>query len=544
MKRLILCCDGTWNTPDMEDNGVTSPTNVFKFYNLLARRDGDGIEQRRYYQPGVGTDGLVDRKLGGALGIGLDEKINDAFLWLGLNYEPGDEIYIVGFSRGAFVARCLAGYLGKGLIDFRKMSVDKVRKTLKTCYEKVYKDRSDDPWNGMKGVKLFAPSDWGDSQVPIRLPERAIKVKFVGVWDTVGSLGIPDDLELVDMLLEKKERWEFHDRNLGYHVETGRHAMGLDEMRACFTVTHWSNTRGTKAFPKHPDILESWFPGVHSDIGGGYSDDSLSSGTLLWMMEQAQKKELVFREGALDSVKECYDPLGEIHNSFKGLFALLPSRPRNVPCLEKPSTPTKATVMVSDAVYLRQKMVCPKFPCYRHTVELAPDETSEPVDIFAEQRWNYTGLYLRKGRYYFDGSGLWMDGKDVCDWKGTENDQHTFGDGIRWAAGLLGKLESVWKTVTNDEKADFAFTKRCENVDWFRMVGCIANDNGTDKDKVVAHDGSPEKHQYVDLTVHTRGKKPLEVKHPGYLYAFANDIWAKYENNDGIIRLVVHRLKD
>jgi len=102
----------------------------------------------------------------------------------------------------------------------------------------------------------------------------------------------------------------------------------------------------------------------------------------------------------------------------------------------------------------------------------------------------------------------------------------------------------VWKTVNNDEKADFAFTKRCENVDWFRMVGCIANDNGTDKDKVVAHDGSPEKHQYVDLTEHTRGKKPLEVKHPGYLYPFANDIWARYENNDGIIRLIVHRLKD
>jgi uncharacterized protein (DUF2235 family) len=112
MKRLVLCCDGTWNRADQERDGAPCPTNVVKFAYRIAKRDAD-VPQIIYYDQGVGTGNLVDRLSGGALGEGLEDNIHDAYRFLVANYEPGDELYVFGFSRGAFTSRSIVGMIRK-----------------------------------------------------------------------------------------------------------------------------------------------------------------------------------------------------------------------------------------------------------------------------------------------------------------------------------------------------------------------------------------------------------------------------------------------
>src|ERR1041384_6013331 len=114
MKRLIVCCDGTWNTPEQEENNAPCPTNVVRLFNSLADQDANGNEQLNYYHPGVGTDGsLLAKTAGGMYGEGLDKNIKSAYSWLANHYEDGDAIYVFGFSRGAYTVRSLSGLIGR-----------------------------------------------------------------------------------------------------------------------------------------------------------------------------------------------------------------------------------------------------------------------------------------------------------------------------------------------------------------------------------------------------------------------------------------------
>jgi len=113
MTRLFVCCDGTWNAPTDVQDGVPVPTNVVRFYNALADVDANGIRQLRYYHPGVGTEEVswLGRAWAGSTGAGLARNIKSAYYWLAENFRPGDEIYLLGFSRGAFTVRSLSGFL-------------------------------------------------------------------------------------------------------------------------------------------------------------------------------------------------------------------------------------------------------------------------------------------------------------------------------------------------------------------------------------------------------------------------------------------------
>src|SRR6185295_3142736 len=113
MGNIVVCADGTWNTPDQKDGGLPAPTNVVKLANALADTDARGVAQKKYYHPGVGSDGSAfDRVLGGGVGKGLDQNIMSGYKWLATEYRPGDDIYLFGFSRGAFTVRSLAGMIG------------------------------------------------------------------------------------------------------------------------------------------------------------------------------------------------------------------------------------------------------------------------------------------------------------------------------------------------------------------------------------------------------------------------------------------------
>lgn len=160
------------------------------------------------------------------------------------------------------------------------------------------------------------------------------------------------------------------------------------------------------------------------------------------------------------------------------------------------------------------------------------------VEIFADTRWNETQLHMDKGqKFTFSATGKWMDSKDVCDWKGTQNDEFTVSDVVRATSSFLGKYETFFKKVFHNKSIDFVGTKRVESMNWFTMVGAIANDAGASD--VVSNDGSAVEHQYVDLTKHE--KTPLLIENPGYLYCFANDVWSLYNNNHGSVHLTITR---
>ena len=514
MKRLIVCCDGTWNNPAREDNGIPAPTNVFKIYNALADHDFPSVvEQRKYYHPGVGGEGgLLNAILGGAIGAGISRHICSAYHWLGGNYEEGDHIFLFGFSRGAFTARSLGGFLSQGLLDLRDLSSSESWLRVHRAYELGYRNKN------------AKQADWADPGWRFFHQGQPTPISFVGVWDTVGALGVPDDLEFLNFF-DNKAKWEFHNTAIGTNVAMARHAMALDEVRSCFCVTRWQNAA------QHPDAVELWFPGAHSDVGGGYADCDLSNGALLWMMAESAKAGLIFRDGIQDTIKA--DPLGAMHNSFKGAFASLRSRPRNIEAM----IPENHARFHASAI--TRQLVSPiNHPAYHPTKILAVGE-SHTVDVFADTHWNYTSVYLPQDHAFtFSATGEWQDLKDTCDWRGTENQETTVGDLVRGAASLFGKLENIFKKLAKNESMDLPGTKRVEGLKWFSLVGAIANDAGSKQ--VVGNDGSPVPHQYVELAAHE--STPLTVTAPGYLYCFANDTWGLYGNNHGSVRLTISRV--
>jgi hypothetical protein len=305
--------------------------------------------------------------------------------------------------------------------------------------------------------------------------------------------------------------------------------MAIDEVRASFTVTRWSNT------DKHPDANEVWFPGVHSDVGGGYANTDLSDGALLWMLEESEAIGLAFRGGIKALIQP--NPLGPLHNSYKGAFAKLRSRPRAMEAFVQANHSLFHTSAVK-----RQTISPLGYPAYRPTRILNIKE-SVSLEIHADTQWSGTGLYLEKGHSYkFSAKGEWLDSKDACDWKGTENDDFTMGDFFRASGTALGKLETMTKKITGNLSTDFLLTKRVEELRWFVMVGAIGNDSGSEAGLYakVPNDGSPSPHEYVDLTSYK--SKPLAIKNPGYLYCFPNDVWSLYNNNHGSVCLTVTRV--
>ena len=141
MKRIIVCFDGTWNNPEQEDNGIPSPTNVFKIYNaVIEGPDGQGAEQIRYYHPGLGGEGgALKPILGGAFGAGIARHICSAYHWLGNLYEEGDQVFLFGFSRGAFTVRSIAGFLGCGLLKLKGLPPEESWRRVHKAFTKGYR---------------------------------------------------------------------------------------------------------------------------------------------------------------------------------------------------------------------------------------------------------------------------------------------------------------------------------------------------------------------------------------------------------------------
>ncbi|HUG41556.1 MAG TPA: DUF2235 domain-containing protein [Longimicrobiales bacterium] len=305
MKRLVLCCDGTWNRADQKSGDEPCPTNVVKLAYRVAKRDPAGVPQIVYYDHGVGTGNTMDRLSGGAFGHGLEDNIHDAYRFLVGNYEEGDEIFLFGFSRGAFTARSVAGMVRNcGIL--RRESVRHYTDAIA-----LYHDGDRHPDHAESVDFRGRHSVCGEGSVPIR---------FIGAWDTVGALGIP----VRGLKGLTRRRHQFHDAELSGSVQLAFHALAIDERRAPFAPTLWFEK------PKDDQVVRQvWFAGVHSDVGGGYPEDGLSDITLDWMLRAAR------REGGL-ALAEMADyaldprPLARKHESRKGVYRLSPGADRPI----------------------------------------------------------------------------------------------------------------------------------------------------------------------------------------------------------------------
>lgn len=338
-KRLIVTCDGTWLD---SDNGLLngrkqSPSNVSRLGWAIRDTSRDGFSQVVHYQAGVGTHGgRISRILGGAVGFGLKENVREAYTYLSVNWHPGDEIFLIGFSRGAFTARSIGGMIGdfglltrKGLPYFNEIFED-------------YENRHKDDYVSTFPEIPFAPKGPFDRRYVESLERHGmtnlrVPIKAVCCWDTVGSLGIPQIplLGRVGVQTRDLSKHQFYDTKLNPYIENAFQALALDERRGAFSPALWEKREGDTV-----NLKQVWFPGVHSNVGGGYDDQELANITLAWMMSRLEPF-LDFRSEFLigeyeENVKYYKETgqkkrlwsFGEIYNSLKGIYGLAGTKKR------------------------------------------------------------------------------------------------------------------------------------------------------------------------------------------------------------------------
>jgi len=301
-KRIILLLDGTWNDSDFG----AQDTNIVRIREIIARTlwaenddasasaaptasiatpdasaglvtpktyaDMDNIV---FYERGVGTGAFLNRFFGGALGKGLGKNIRRAYKFLSFHYQFGDQVFIFGFSRGAFTARSLVGYIHAAGLLKRDDCTPELEQRAWEFYRTSPNDRLPGIWSSL---------------TPVVHDRGALRVSCLGVFDTVGSLGVP----FSQFRVFNRDTYEFHDVELCALVDVNLHAMAIDEQRQPFEPTLWRRSK----FKKFNTVVEQvWFPGAHADIGGGYIDeeardrnrlDALDDLPLDWMLKRVK----------------------------------------------------------------------------------------------------------------------------------------------------------------------------------------------------------------------------------------------------------------
>lgn len=301
-KRLVLFLDGTWNS-------IESNTNVWRMRALCAAQGRDGRPQLVYYE--IGVNGF----LGGVFGKGLDENIRGAYEWLVENYNPGDEIYIFGFSRGAYTARSLASLVAmNGILQAGSpIGVSELFDRYKRANETTI-------WTLQEMRDAGNTSTFTQQEIWLLKYSQSAKINVVGVWDTVGSVG----WELGNIPGISRSSFGYQQTGLRIHIENAYHALAIDEHRRDFSPTLWS-----VRFPKDKkapvakwrplvSVEQRWFVGAHANVGGGYPTDLLAQAPLRWMMKKAESHGLTFRsEVELDGdVKTA--PIADSYSEFMG----------------------------------------------------------------------------------------------------------------------------------------------------------------------------------------------------------------------------------
>ena len=290
-KRIVICADGTWNRPE-KNLKKDFPTNVLKLARAIKPVGKDTIPQQVFYDWGVGS--YYDSVIGGATGRGLNKNIMDDYRYIVQNFDPGDELFLFGFSRGAYTIRCLCGLINNcGIIKRQDASL--IQKAF-NHYKR----------NGA----AYAPE--GEQSIKFREKHsyESREIKFVGVWDTVGAMGIP-----ISFLGLFDDKDEFYDTKIGKNIRIARHAMAIDEHREDFVPTIWKHRQNM-------DLKQVWFAGAHADIGGSYKSDKngavLADNALGWIINEARDSGLTIEKHLKPMVSKS--PMAKIHNSRRSFY--------------------------------------------------------------------------------------------------------------------------------------------------------------------------------------------------------------------------------
>ncbi len=304
MKRIIICADGTWNVQDQvnDETGKRRPTNVTKLARAVLPTDRNGVHQVVFYREGVGTGPGTDKLTGGAFGNGIEDNIVSLYRSILYNYTPGDEIYLFGFSRGAFTARSLAGFMKfAGLLE---KDDDYFVPDIYACYEAGQGPGTEQWRHANRKVKDTRPC-------PV--------IRMVGVWDTVGSLGAPG---MLGQIFNSK-KYQYHQVGLIDEIEHAFHALAIDERRKPFVPTLWDAPDGWRG-----RLEQVWFAGVHCGVGGGYSPDGLANLALHWLVREASHLGIEFDVNYLNPFKGV--PTALLHDSMSFKYKALGSVVRSI----------------------------------------------------------------------------------------------------------------------------------------------------------------------------------------------------------------------
>jgi uncharacterized protein (DUF2235 family) len=316
MKRIVVLIDGTW-----DEEGIGDPTNVAKLDQAYGNRNkalikasgADGTIQQTFYHDGVGTEPDFVRKiLGGAIGLGLKKIVQDCYGFIVDNYLPGDELYIFGFSRGAYAARALASLIGASGITRQN---DPQGFDVVWNHYRVKPASRDAPETASAADRKAGAAYNAMAAQKDRLHQHR-RIKCVGVWETVGSYGIPAGFGVARLArYVALVSLGFHDTRFGDHIDVGLHALGVDEKRRPFVPTFWTIPKGKR--PRGV-VEQIWFAGVHCNVGGGYADSGLADEALMWMIARVTALTgLEFDAANVKSVLKL-NPDGEVYDSSKG----------------------------------------------------------------------------------------------------------------------------------------------------------------------------------------------------------------------------------
>lgn len=526
-KQIVVCMDGTWNDP-------IEQTNVYRLFQMLPGEEQQVEENgpirshlvkrseqlAALYLESIGNGGRMQGLLGGTQGIGLHDCMIDAYLLVSQVYQRGDKIWLFGFSRGAWAARCLGAFIARsGLIPAANADDEDAADQA----EKVWLNYKEG--RGMKrGGRFWRYND----ETPIRL---------IGVWDTVGELGVPEfnGLHVVDR--DELRYLKFSDRELSPRVEHGRQALAIDEERADFMPTLWDEREGIK---------QVWFPGAHADVGGGYDNHGLADVALEWMMQEVNDLAAGLRlaPGQL-SEPLAPDCLEDRHDETRGpVWRMRPDKERRIPD-DAELHPTVLQRLRERADYRPKALegvpACGEF--YQDDQPRPEEELQQerealpfrklPVDgstrfpTYAHKWWNASGVEVDVGeRYRIEASGSWIDNATP--------------------AGADGYESNAWYLQLAERN------RRLQERPWFSLVAAIhprpdLEANNPDSENALtgliesAINGVARIDDECSLVATPNGCE-IEIIEAGFLYFFANDSAFSYGNNTGFLMVEVTRL--
>jgi uncharacterized protein (DUF2235 family) len=526
-RRIVICCDGTGNRPDDEEEGLPATTNVWKLYRALICDEA----QTTWYDAGVGTDTsstslemtwsrrlltALGARTGGqimaafsrlhrineaATGAGITENIAQAYAEIVRQYRPGDQVYLIGFSRGAYTARCVAGVIERcGLLrqEYLRYAADVVY---------LYRTR---------------PSPDHNVPVPATMVHGAPPIEFLGLFDTVGSLGVPlwgwwfQALPLPEW---KNRALSTNPMNICRHVF---HAMAMDERRSQFFPTPFAQPKSG-----HTHLEQVWFRGAHADIGGGYAETGLSDITLRWMADRAEQHGLRFRPDAFVGLRP--NPLARLHDELtrSPSWRLFGSWPRWHPVPGENFSSTSIPPGDLHESVLERRDVLQR-DLARPDFLRVPLGGAVEIEAQSHREWDRTGIVLDPGWYRVTYLGSqWRDAEaKPCGPYGQN--QKDF--------GLVRSFSARWRRLPGEDWMRLCITI-AHPRDWplkelglkdllrylyvqdpkelVQQIAPIGRDLSAPGDAVWLHNGAAS----------------------GLLYLFANDLWLTAGNNAGAVHL-------